>query len=70
MNVSQLIEELQKLPQDKDIVCQVVGQKTGAWSMNFEFIDVKKSWMIQLRVDHPTLENLSMDWDEQTTGKD
>lgn len=65
MNVEQLIEKLRELPQDKDIVCQVVGQKSGAWNMQFDFHDIETSWMVTLRVSHPDLNDLDMDWDNQ-----
>ena len=63
MIVKDLISELEKLPQDKSIVCQVVGKESGAWNMEFELNDIPDSWMIQLKVSHRQLLNLNMDWD-------
>ena len=69
MTPSKLIKQLQLLPQDKSIVCQVVGQESGAWNMGFEFNDIPDSWMIQLRVEHPRLEKLSMNEGWEDNGK-
>jgi hypothetical protein len=56
MNVQELIEQLQKLPQEKTVICQVVGQDYGTWSMWFEFNDVNR--LVQLRIFHPLLMDL------------
>jgi len=62
MTPTEAIKILEELPENKSIACQVVGQNSGAWSMEFEFIDVKHSdWMIQLRITHPNLIDLPMD---------
>lgn len=61
MTVKQLIEKLKTLPQECSVMCQVVGQETGAWNMNFDVLNVQQSdWMVQLRVSHPTLKKLPM----------
>lgn len=62
MKVSELIEHLKTLPQDKTVVCQVVPQEvgSGAWNMRFEFADAPRSdWMVVLSVSHPDLLRLS-----------
>ena len=59
--VARVAESLEE-PQDKSILCQVVGQDSGAWNMNFELNDIKDSWMVLLRVDHHNLNALPMDW--------
>ena len=59
MKVRTLIEQLQGLPQDKSIMCQVIPAKgPGAWNMHFDFHDVPNSWMVQLAVHHPELQEL------------
>jgi len=60
MKVKDLIEKLKELPQEKSVMCQVVGtSNTTAWNMFFEFQDVKDSdWLVQLRVSHPTIKVL------------
>jgi len=59
VKVAQLIEHLQKLPQDKSIMCQVIpAQGGGAWNMHFDFHDVPDSWMVQLAVHHRELVTL------------
>lgn len=59
MKVSELIEKLKTLPQDKSIICQVVpSEGSGAWMMHFDFHDVSTSWMVQLRVSHTDLKVL------------
>lgn len=60
MKVSDLVERLQNLPQGKEVLCQVVGQSSGAWNMSFDFHDVPSSWMVQLSVSHPELMDLPM----------
>lgn len=62
MLVKELIEHLKTLPQDRSIHCQVVGQKTGAWAMEFCFNNITHSdWMVQLKISHPNLLNLPVD---------
>ena len=59
MKVSELIEKLQGMPQDKTVLCQVVPQEPpGAWNMQFDVADIATSWMVQLRVFHPELKKL------------
>jgi len=58
MKPPELIEVLKKLPQDKSILCQVVDESGNAFNCQFELIDIKDSWMIQLRVFHPELKDL------------
>lgn len=60
MTPATLIEHLKTLPQDKSILCQVVGQKSGAWSMPYTFVDIPDSSFIQLRVEHQQLVHLPM----------
>ncbi len=60
MKVSQLIEHLKTLPQDRIIFCQVVGNSSGAWNMAFEFNPIDRADIVQLRVWHPTLDELPM----------
>ena len=61
MKVSELIEKLKELPQDKSVVCQVVGQESGAWNMQFEVNNITTSdWMCCIRVSHPDLIDLPM----------
>jgi hypothetical protein len=61
MTIRELIAELSKLPQDRSIICQVVGQDAGAWNMEFDFKSIERSdWAVQLRVSHPELINLPM----------
>lgn len=63
MKVSELIEKLQELPQDRSVLCQVVGQESGAWNMEFDVLNVEQSdWMVRLRVYHPNLKDLDMEW--------
>ena len=62
MKVSELIEQLQVLPQDKSVLCQVVGQDSGVWNMEFELNNIKDSWMVHLKVEHRKLNTLPMDW--------
>ena len=62
MKVSELIEHLKTLPQDRTIMCQVVPQErdAGAWNMRFEFAEVPASdWLVVLSVSHPDLLRLS-----------
>ena len=63
MLVKELIDILQEMPQEKPIVCQVVGQESGAWQMGFELNNINDSWMVQLKVEHPALKNLPMNWE-------
>lgn len=50
---------MDKLPQDRHILCQVVDQKGQAFNMFFEFKEVPNNRdMIQLRVYHPELTDL------------
>jgi hypothetical protein len=58
MKPPELIELLKKLPQEKSILCQVVDQSSHAFNCQFEFNDIEKSWMIQLRVFHEQLVDL------------
>lgn len=60
MRVSEFIEKLKTLPQDKSILCQVVGTEgNGAWNMQFDIVDIPEmSWAVQLRVSHPDLKAL------------
>ena len=59
MLVSELIEELTKLPPTKPIIimCQVIGGD-DVWNMGFEVRDVPTSWMVVLAVSHPDLTSL------------
>ena len=61
MIASELIEQLKTLPQDKEIMCQVVGGHSGAWNMQFRFVDIEHSSMVQLKVEHSDLKDLPMD---------
>ena len=62
MKVSELIEKLKTLPQERSVVCQVVGQEEGAWNMDFEFSNIEHSdWMVGLKISHPRLKALPMD---------
>ena len=62
MIIKDLIKHLESLPQDRTVLCQVVGQETGAWNMYFEFNVIEASdWIVQLKVFHPTLVKLPMD---------
>lgn len=64
LKVKDLIKELEKLPQDRSVLCQVVGTEDGAWNMQFEFKNVEHSdWTVQLKVSHPGLKKLPMDDD-------
>jgi hypothetical protein len=58
MKPSDIKKIMDTLPQDKDIICQVVDEKGQAFNMFFEFNDLGKSRMIQLRVHHPDLKDL------------
>jgi len=60
MKVSQLMERLQELPQERTVMCQLVAEdEPGAWNMFFEFENVDSSdWLVQLRVYHPELKRL------------
>lgn len=58
MYTPELIEKLKTLPTDKPILCQVVDQKGNAFMCDFEFNNIERSWMIQLRVSHPELVDL------------
>ena len=59
MKVKELIEKLKKLPQEKEILCRVVGQESGAWRMlyTFEVIPGSDSFLA-LYVSHPELKKL------------
>ena len=59
MIVSELIAQLQTLPPDKSILCQLVGTMgSRAWSMEFAFLDIPKSTFVQLEVKHGDLLDL------------
>ena len=58
MNVYELITELKKCKPEKTVLCQVTDQSGKAWNMHFEINDIVDSWMVQLRVFHPELEEL------------
>lgn len=60
MKVSELIELLKQLPQDRTILCQVVEQDgPNAWNMCWSIENVENSdWIVQLRVEHPDLRML------------
>ncbi|MCZ6898263.1 MAG: hypothetical protein O7D95_06125 [Betaproteobacteria bacterium] len=60
MKIPELIKKLKSLPQDKEIMCQVVGENSGAWNMPFDFKDIDRSGFIQLQVYHPDLKELPM----------
>lgn len=63
--VSGLIEELKKLPQDRGVMCQLIGEEEGVWNMCFEFINVESSdWLVQLKVHHPNMLKLPMQGDK------
>jgi len=56
MNVRQLIEKLSALPQERMVVCQVVGKDGSAWNMAFEFESVPHSdSLVVLTVSHHDL---------------
>lgn len=57
MTVAELARKLESLPQDKQVVCQVVGQQEGVWMMGYEFFDTPYS-LVQLRIEHPMLKVL------------
>ena len=60
MRVSEVIERLQTLPQDKVVLCQVVAEDGKTWNCFYEFNDVKDSdWLCQLRISHPQIATLS-----------
>lgn len=61
MKVRELVAQLQALPQDKELVCQVVPEEpyAGAWIMSYAVADVPHSWMVALTVSHPNLRRLS-----------
>ena len=62
MNVKDAISKLSKLPQEKELVCQVIANNGSVWTCLFDFLDVQDSdWACQLRVFHPDLENLPDD---------
>jgi len=68
MTLEQLIEQLQDLPQDKSILCQLIGSDETddrAWNMFFEFSDVKDSSFIQLKISHPEFKTLPKDMEEK-----
>jgi len=58
MNPIQLKAALDKLPEQKTILCQMVDRSGHAFNAHFDLIDVQDSWMIQLRVSHPELVDL------------
>ena len=61
MKVKELIAALEDLPQDRSIICQVVGQDSGAWNMEFSVNNIESSdWAVHLRVSHPDLIDLPM----------
>lgn len=63
MRPKDLIKILEDLPEEKEIICQLVGQDdVGAWNMFFDFQDVPDMNMIQLRVDHPELKAVPQQW--------
>jgi len=67
--VAQLIEQLERLPPDKFVICQIVQQekptegKPSAWNMCFSFEDTRSKF-VQLRVEHPELTRLP-EWPEK-----
>lgn len=67
MIVSELIKELEQLPQDKSVLCQVVGvDGPEAWNMSFKVSDIETSWMVQFKVFHPNLKHLPEEgWSEE-----
>ena len=79
MRVRQLIEKLQAMPQDHEVICQVVGQDDDslAWNMLFDLYEVDGLSMVQLCVEHPRLRKVPTDedlehlgcWDEDAGGE-
>lgn len=61
MLVREAVEELLKLPQDKELHCQVVGTENGAWNMEFKFSDTKIPRIAVITVSHRQLTELP-DW--------
>ena len=62
MKVSDLIEKLKALPQDKELFCQVVPVEpnAGAWGMAFDVVDLPISEnMAVLSISHPFLLRLT-----------
>jgi len=56
----ELIEVLKSLPQDKAILCQVVGEDGSAWNMRFVLAEgPKTSGFNVLTVSHPQLKSLN-----------
>lgn len=59
MKVKELIKELEKLPQDKTIYCQIIpSEGDGAWRMFHELHDIPDSPWVQLKIYHPELKRL------------
>jgi len=54
MKVHELIKQLESLPKDKEIMCQL-SNNGAAVNFGFEFNDVKTSSFVQLRVFHPLM---------------
>jgi hypothetical protein len=54
-----LIEKLKTLPQDKGILCQVVGLDGSAWNMQFEVTKPGDCSFNVLTVSHPQLLSLN-----------
>lgn len=60
MKVSAAIEALKALPQDRELMCQVVAQDGTVWNCFYEFHNVPHSdWLCQLRVSHTELKTLN-----------
>lgn len=65
MRVKDLIEKLQQLPPDDIVICQVVAEDgPEAWNMFWEVEKINNSKTVQLRVFHPQLKELEMNWEK------
>lgn len=59
MTVTELIETLKILPQDKHVFCQLVSQDDWhAWNLCFEFKNCAKNKWVHLKIFHPDLKTL------------
>jgi len=59
MTVQELIVSLSKLPQDKQVVCQVVAEDNTVWNCWYDFNDIERSQLVQLRIHHDELKTLN-----------
>lgn len=68
MAIKDLIAALNQYGLDKEIICQVVGEKAGAWNMYLSITQPEKSELVVLTLHHPDLAYLPMDCSQPVQG--